>query len=334
MRRLLAILAVGCLLPPPVHAGDEAKAPAASLAPEEEARLDRLCRDLDEAFGKARDCREQAATYRSRIQEISRQLAAARLDIEANPMHWPTVKIGESRRESLMDKAGQNQELIDARFREGRSWEERIRILQSQMDAYGERAFPFLAGWTGRCKTPPSAEMADCLGRQLAKRQFSFTPVPADARFPAESEIPPARAQETRELLGLLLKFTAQAADLDVSLADMEAERICVAKELSEMEEHWAWRQKHTAWSPKEIPILEKRKDALRRKLSGLARDMACATEGRLEAGKKLEALKTRLGSLDPSQARVVEGWRRARNALPSELETLLEAWIRKALRR
>ena len=303
------------------------------LPKEEEARLDRLCRDLDEAFGKVRDCREQAATYRGRIQEISEQVDAARFDIEANPMNWPTVKIGEAKRESLMDKAKQNQKLIDAKSRESRSWEEKIRVSQSQVDVYGERAFPFLVNWTRQCKVPPTPEMTDYLARQLAKRQFSFTPVPEAAGFPAEADIPPARAQETRELLDLLLKFAAQAADLESTLADTDAVRTRTARELSEMEAHWSWRQKSTAWSPKEFPILKKRMDDLRRDLAGLDRAKASATEGRLEARKRLDVLKARLESLDPSQARVVENWRRARKVLPAEMEALLEVWIRKSLK-
>jgi hypothetical protein len=313
--------------PPP---GPDAPTP---LTQQEQAHLSGLCKGLSEAFGQAKDGRDQVAGYQDRIQEISGQLDAVRLDMEANPMNWPTIKTGETRRESLMDKIRQNRKLIQSKLREIQSWEEKIRVSESQVDAYGIHAFPFLAGWMGQRKDSPSPEMADYLGRQLAKRQFSFTPVPAGARFPAESEIPPARVQETQELLDLLLKSTAQVEDLALSLADTEAKRSRVAQALSELEAHWAWRQKNTAWSPKEIPALEDRKDGLRRELAVLVKDRQCATEGQREARKTLEALKARLGSLDPSQARVLEGWRRARKCMPSELETLLEAWVRRTLK-
>jgi hypothetical protein len=316
------------------------KIPAASEAPpiQDEAKVAALCDQLSDLHGKAGSLADLVTGFQHRIQDDAKLIDGLRKDMKAPPIGsqalWDVIRACEVRRNAFLADIRKATQQIQAKRSQIRDKEEEIRTARALLESYRETALPVMARWAARHKDPsPPEGMVDYLNRQFATPQFSFTPVPADAAFPAEADLPPAARRATQDFLDTLSKRIAELADTEVSLTEADAEKERSDRELVEIDSQWAWRQANTPWSYDQAKKVETEKIQIRRAQAALAsaRDRSLSRKSTLQ--DEIVLLRARLDKLDPSMARVVEGWRRRQKSIPGHLQDALETWTVKILK-
>jgi hypothetical protein len=280
------------------------------------------------------DIRDSVARRKASIRDIYAVLEASRSawGAGAAAAGWNQVKAYESRRDALAADARKHQKDVQARLREVQGLDDQVRGMQGLLESYGDRALPCLASWCGKAKEGEVPEaLVAYLNRQLAEPRFGFTTVPPGASFPPEAQADPARAK-TLKLLDELAKATAREREiaLDLDAGALETDRL--QEEIKDLNEHWAWRQAHSAWCMDHLKLKVRREEEANQAIARIG-----AGRGKLDAERS--ALQARTGillkeldALDPSMARVLESWRRRQKTLSPAMEQAVEAWTRKAL--
>ncbi len=317
------------------------RAPAASDPPPgpEEARIAALCDALSALHGKAASLADLVTDCENRIRDDGTLIEGVRKDMKAPPIGsqaiWDVIRTCEARRTGFLADIQKCTKQIQAKRAQIRDKEEEIRSARALLEFHREAALPVMARWAARHKDPsPPRGMVDYLNAQFATPRFSFTPIPADAAFPDEADLPPSARRETQDLLAVLSKRFSELADAEVSVSEADAEKERSDRELAEIDSQWAWRQANTPWSFDQAKRVEAEKIEIRRAQLALAsmKDRALSRKAALQ--DEISLLKAKLDKLDPSMARIVEDWRRSQKAVPEPLEEALEAWTLKILKR
>ncbi len=308
--------------------------PRPSLSTDEEAEVAKLLGSLRDLADKIEDIRDSVARSKASVKDIYAVLEASRSawGAEGAARTWNQVKAYESRRDGLSADARKHQKDVQARLREAQGLDDQVRGLQGLLESYGDRALPCMASWVGKAKEGEIPEaLVAYLNRQLTQPRFGFTAIPPGAPFPPETQADPARTKALK-LLDALAKATARELEISLDLEVGTFEEHRLQEEVKDLNEHWAWRQAHSAWSMDHLKLKARREDEANKTIAKIV-----AGRGKLEAERavlqeKIASLPKDLDALDPSLARVVASWRRRQKTLAPVMEQAVEAWTRKAL--